>query len=302
MTKKLLNRLFSVIFFALFILSTTILKNLISENYSYIREIISILLISISICFLFPDKLLNKSKDSLIDNANPSTLSKKTWIILLLMIIAIPITLLSGFFFFKDKKYYLISLLVIFETFLPFILRFENKKTSSREIVLISALSALTICGRTAFAMLPQFKPTGAIIIITGICFGEETGFLVGAVSSFVSNFFFGQGPWTPWQMFSYGLLGLLAGILFNRGIIKCSRISIAIYGALSTLFIYSLIMNIAHVILWQPEFSLEMIISSIVLGFPYDMVHVFSTVFFIWLGANPLIETLERIKTKYGI
>lgn len=65
--------------------------------------------------------------------------------------------------------------------------------------------------------MLPQFKPVAAIVIISGVAFGGETGFLVGAITAFVSNFFFGQGPWTPWQMFSFGIIGFLAGIMFQK-------------------------------------------------------------------------------------
>lgn len=68
---------------------------------------------------------------------------------------------------------------------------------------------------------LPNFKPCSAIIIITAVAFGPEAGFLTGALTAFVSNFIFGQGPWTPWQMFTWGLVGFLAGILQNAGVFK---------------------------------------------------------------------------------
>ena len=99
---------------------------------------------------------------------------------------------------------------------IPFAFAFENRKPKARELVIISSLCAIGVVGRTAFFMLPQFKPVAAIVIISGVAFGGETGFLVGAITAFVSNFFFGQGPWTPWQMFSFGIIGFLAGIMFQ--------------------------------------------------------------------------------------
>ena len=65
--------------------------------------------------------------------------------------------------------------------------------------------------------MLPQFKPVLALTIIAGVAFGGEVGFLVGAMTMLTSNMIFGQGPWTPWQMFAMGIIGFLAGVLFKK-------------------------------------------------------------------------------------
>ena len=86
---------------------------------------------------------------------------------------------------------------------------FEDRKPQAREVLLIAVMAAIAVVGRMAFFMLPQFKPVTAIVIITGISLGAEAGFLTGAVAGFVSNFFFGQGPWTPWQMFAFGIIVL---------------------------------------------------------------------------------------------
>ena len=91
---------------------------------------------------------------------------------------------------------------------LPFFLVFENRRPQAREVVVIAVMAALAVAGRAAFFMLPQFKPTAAIVIIAGVGLGAEAGFLTGALAGFVSNFFFGQGPWTPWQMFAFGIPG----------------------------------------------------------------------------------------------
>ncbi|MBQ9922480.1 MAG: ATP-binding cassette domain-containing protein, partial [Clostridia bacterium] len=122
-------------------------------------------------------------------------LTKRTLLSMVLILIFIPLTIYMGISLFGDRKYYFISLLIILETMIPFLSMFESRKPKARELIIISVLCAVAVAGRAAFLMLPQFKPVVAIVIIAGICFGAETGFLVGGVTGFVSNFFFGQGP-----------------------------------------------------------------------------------------------------------
>ena len=109
----------------------------------------------------------------------------------------------------------LLGLLFLLASAIPFILVFDKKKPQARELVPIAVMAAIAVVGRTVFEIipLPNFKPCSAIIIITAVAFGPEAGFLTGALTAFVSNFIFGQGPWTPWQMFTWGLVGFLAGV-----------------------------------------------------------------------------------------
>ena len=100
---------------------------------------------------------------------------------------------------------------------LPFFVSFEARKPQPRELVTIAVMAALAAASRAVFAFLPSFKPITAIIMITGIAFGAEAGFLTGALGIFASNFLFSQGPWTPWQMLAYGVAGFLAGLIFHR-------------------------------------------------------------------------------------
>lgn len=148
-------------------------------------------------------------------------ISRRTLLAAVLILFIIPGTILFGVFFLNDRKYYFISLLIVIYTMLPFVMVFENRKPQARELIVVAVLAAIAVAGRAAFFMLPQFKPVVAIVIIAGVCFGAESGFLVGAVTGFVSNFFFGQGPWTPGQMFCFGIIGFLAGILYKKGILK---------------------------------------------------------------------------------
>ena len=229
-------------------------------------------------------------------------LTKRTLTSAFLILLLIPLTIYIGFFFLEARKYYFISLLIMIETFIPFLMVFEKRKPKARELVVISVLCALAVAGRTAFFALPQFKPVVALVIIAGVCFGGETGFLVGSVTGFVSNFFFGQGPWTPWQMFAFGIIGFIAGVLFKKGFLRRTKISLCLFGFFATFFIYGGIMNPASIIMWQTKITWEMLLSAYITGIPLDLIHAFSTVFFLWFVSEPMIEKLERIKIKYGL
>ena len=215
---------------------------------------------------------------------------------------AIPLTIYVGVFYLHDRKYYFISLLIILETMIPFCMVFESRKPQARELIIISVMCAIAVAGRMAFFMIPQFKPVVALLIVAGVCFGGETGFLVGAVTGFVSNFFFGQGPWTPWQMFAFGIIGFLAGVLFRKGLLRKTRASLSIFGGIVTFFIYGGIMNPASIAVWQANPTAEMFISAYIMGAPFDLIHAVSTAVFLWFIAEPMIDKLERVKVKYGL
>lgn len=227
---------------------------------------------------------------------------KDTLTALLMALIAVPLTIFAGLHFFEGRKYYFISLLIIFETLLPFMLSFEKRKPKARELVIISVLCALAVAGRAVFYNFPQFKPVLAVVIIAGVTFGCETGFMVGTVTAFVSNFFFGQGPWTPWQMFALGVAGFLAGLLFYRGLLPQKRSVLCIFGFAVTLVLYGTIMNISSVLMYQEAVNLKMLLASVSAGLPFDFVHALSTAVFLFLISRVMIEKIERVKTKYGI
>ena len=186
---------------------------------------------------------------------------------------------------------------------LPFFLVFEGRKPKARELVIIAVLCALAIAGRAAFFMLPQFKPVLAVVIISGAAFGGETGFLVGAVTMLVSNMMFSQGPWTPWQMFAAGMIGFLAGVLCRKGFLRRTRLSLCVFGAISTVVIYGGIMNPTSALMWSGNsFEPKIILTYYLTGLPMDCVHAAATALFLWFLADPVLEKLERVKVKYGI
>ena len=168
--------------------------------------------------------------------------------------------------------------------------------------MVISVLAAIGVAGRAAFFMVPSFKPVAAIVILTGISFGGEAGFLVGSLTMLISNMFMGQGPWTPWQMFSYGMIGYLAGILFQKGILKARKVDLCIYGFLSVFLIFGGIMNPASILMAYGYITKKSLIAFYISGAPVDLVQATSTVIFLWILSRPLLEKLERVKRKYGL
>ena len=228
--------------------------------------------------------------------------NKRTLFAALMIVLLIPITLYFGMTVLNDRKYYFISVIIIFMTMLPFFMIFEDRLARTRELMLIAMLCALTCLGRAAFFMTPEFKPMCAMIIISGACLGAEAGFMTGAVSGFVSNFFFGQGPWTPWQMFTLGIIGFLSGILARMGVIGKSKAGLAVFGFLAVLFIYGGIMNPASVIMYQPNPDLNEILLAYGSGFPVDMIHAIGTSIFLVLIGEEMIEKIERVKIKFGL
>lgn len=236
-------------------------------------------------------------------NNNDTKLSKRTLMACIMILVVIPIIIYLGITLGNDRKYYIVSLAIIACTMLPFFMVFEDRKPQARELIIIAVLAAIGVAGRAAFFMLPQFKPVVAIVIISAVSFGAEAGFLVGAMTGFVSNFFFAQGPWTPWQMFSFGIIGFIAGILFKKGKLEKRRISLCIYGGLSTFFIYGFLLDTASWLIFPySNMSLATILPVYITGIPFNFVHAVATVFFLAVISKPMIEKLDRIKEKYGL
>ena len=228
--------------------------------------------------------------------------ARRTVIAAGLMFLAIPLTLLAGVRLLDSSRYGLVSMLVLAETMTPFFLLFEGRAPRARELAVVAALCAISVAGRAALFMLPEFKPVWAVTIVAGVSLGGETGFLVGAMTMLVSNLLFSQGPWTPWQMFAMGLVGFLAGVLFSGGRIRKSRLTLCVFGALAALVVYGGIMNLASALLWGGGLTWGTVLAYVLSGFPVDCVHAAATWMFLWFGAEPMLDKLDRVGQKYGL
>lgn len=199
-----------------------------------------------------------------------------------------------------DKNPGLLSAVFMMLSMLPLFLRFERRRPMAREIVPIAVMAALAAVGRMAFAALPNFKPTTAIVIISALAFGPEAGFITGSTAALVSNFFFGQGAWTPWQMFCWGMIGVLAGVLRGRSFMR-KRWSLAVFGFFCG-FAFDWVMNIWYVIGFIRPVTWGSIVVVYATGLWFDLAHAGSTAIFLLLLANPWGRLLGRIKLKYGL
>ena len=229
-------------------------------------------------------------------------LPKRTVAAAVMILLLVPVTLFVGLFYLDNKKYYFISLLILLECMAPFFLLFEGRKPQARELVVIAVLCAVAVAGRAALFMLPQCKPVMALTILAGVAFGGEAGFLVGAMTMLLSNLLFAQGPWTPYQMFAMGIIGFLAGLLFRRGLLRRSRVSLAVFGALAAIVVYGGIMNPVSALLWSQALNGAVLLTYYLSGFPMDLIQAIATFLFLWFAAEPMLEKLERIKVKYGL
>ncbi|MBQ5347852.1 MAG: ECF transporter S component [Ruminococcus sp.] len=216
----------------------------------------------------------------------------------LITIILIPALIIAGAFVFPQRSFTYSSLCVIFLACVPFFLSFE-KKTSTRRIVLLAVMTALSVAGRFIFAPLPFFKPVTAMVVIAGMYFGSEFGFLTGALSAVISNFYFGQGAWTPFQMFSWGIIGFVAGILSNP-LIK-SKVVLIIYAVFAGVA-YSFLMDIWTVLWMDGAFNPARFIAAVGTAFPITLEYIVSNIVFLLILAPMFGKKIERLKTKYGI
>lgn len=226
-------------------------------------------------------------------------MNKKKVIKYIILLFLVPLTVILGSFLFDEKKQIWIALSVAVISCIPFFMTFEKKEVSAERLVVLAVMVALSVAGRFAFSFVPHFKPITALVIITGMYLGAESGFLCGALSALISNFIFGQGPWTPFQMLSWGLLGFIAGLIADP--LRRSRVVLAIYAVISGV-LYSLLMDIWSTLWADGYFNVSRYLAFVVSSAQFTLIYAVSNLVFLLLLARPIGKILGRIKTKYGI
>lgn len=200
---------------------------------------------------------------------------------------------------FSGKYYDVASLIAAFLTCIPFYITFEKSKATSKEIMLVALMTAFSVCGRIMFSFIPFFKPITAFTIISGMYLSAPAGFICGSFSALISNIYFGQGPWTLFQMISWGLIGFISGVIGEKLLEK--RIILVIYAFISGV-LFSLIMDLWTVLNIDKEFNLSRYIIQLISSFPIMIIYSLSNIVFLILLQKPIGKKLKRAKKRYGI
>lgn len=203
-------------------------------------------------------------------------------------------------FFSGSASYYLAAAIILVLSLLPFFIGYENSAPSARELALVSALVALAVASRAVFYLIPQFKPIGAVVVASAVCLGPRRGYIIGALSAFVSNFIFGQGVWTPFQMVALGLVGFAAGLIFKR--VKINKWSLAVFGFILVFVLYGVISDLSSVLTMLSEYTLSGIMAVYTAGIPFSVIFGGATALFLFLFGQAFIKKINRVVNKYGI
>lgn len=220
----------------------------------------------------------------------------------LIYLVVVPLIIVLSYFLYNLKQYHILSLILAVLALGLLFLNFEKKDLKLEKLVLIAAFVALATVSRILFnviTILPGFNPVSAIIILIAIVFGGEVGFMVGALTAFISNNYLSHGPWTVFQMFSWGIIGYLSG-LFSK-ILKKNKIILIIFGIFSGI-IFSVIMDIYTVLSIDNAFNFKRFLFVQSISLPFTITYIVANVIFLILFGDLFIKRLERIIKKYNL
>ena len=227
-------------------------------------------------------------------------MKKTNLVTLLVFLLLMPATLFLGSRL-PGRSYYITSTALIAEMLVPFFLSFEGRKVQARELVIIAVMCAIAVASRVVIPF-PHVKPMFAVIMLAGFAFGPQSGFMVGAIGAFVSNFFAGQGPTTPWQMLAFGAGGLVAGFLAQKGWLKKNRWELGIFGFLACVLWVGPLLDLSSLFLMTTEINRESALLIFGNGVLVNLAQGVTTFVTMVLAGVPLLDKLDRIKTKYGM
>ncbi|MEL7564900.1 MAG: ECF transporter S component [Dehalobacterium sp.] len=215
-------------------------------------------------------------------------------ILLIALLLAVSIIPETPFY---NINWALLSVIIVGLVIFLFFWRFESQGVSSKEVALIAAMASLAAIARIPFAVIMSLQPTTFLVMICGYVFGPQAGFMVGALAALVSNFFLGQGPWTPWQMFCWGMCGVDAALLgaYSKGY---KPVAFAILCGVSG-YLFGWVMNIWHWVSFIYPLNWETFLAAYALSFPFDTVHAMGNVAFSLIFGKSFYHILIRFKKK---
>ncbi len=228
-------------------------------------------------------------------------MSKKI-ITLLVFILGIPAIIFGCSKLIISKQYYVASALIIALALAALFLSLEKKKMKTRELVAIACVVALAVVGRAALFMFTQVKLTCAIVILAAISFGPYVGFLCGSLSMLISNIFFGQGVYTPFQMFGMGLVAFLCGLIFYKKSYDRNRWAVAIIGGILCFAVYGFIVDSSSALFFSAAPTIKKMLPVYISGLSFNAIHAVTTLVALFVATPYIQDTFDRIAKKYGL
>lgn len=204
--------------------------------------------------------------------------------------------------FFKDGNYYIAAVAIIFLSIIPFYVFFEQRKIKTSEIVTLAVMIALCVASRAVMAYIPQVKPTAALVIVTAIAFGPNVGFFTGSLSMFVSNFIFGQGMFTPFQMLGMGLVGFICGLIFHKKSYSNNKLAVSVIGGLACFIVYGIIVDSCSFLMMSTDFTFKSALRIYLSGMSFNLIHGITTGILLFFINKPITDKFNRLRIKYGI
>ncbi len=224
---------------------------------------------------------------------------KYEWLWELLILISVPVALWACAVYHLASSA-LITLLVCIAALIIFFLGYEASRPALGQMLPTVVLGTLAALGRLLFAAFPSFKPVSAICLIAGALFGRRSGFMVGALGALISNFFLGQGPWTPWQMYAWGLIGYLAGLLAQKDLFRHQWV---LYGyGFASAFLFGFLLDCWTLVAFVQPITLAAVITVFGGSFLFNLTHGVATVVFLLILYGPWRKKLQRIIKKYQL
>lgn len=236
-----------------------------------------------------------------------SSMSKRTTAVTIAAVLLVAAVLVAASLL-PQVSSYLTSAIVLVLAMVPAFASFEGRGLDARRLTMLAVMAAIAVASRVAFIWLPGFKPMLAVVMLAGIVFGAQDGFAVGALAMLASNFIFGQGPWTPWQMFAFGVGAFLFGALFHRR--SCSggswsmkeRLAVSTVGALIALCVVGPLLDTCSLFTFISKINLSSAIAIYAAGLPVNAMQALATFVTLFLFGSPLLNIVSRIKQKYAL
>jgi len=219
-----------------------------------------------------------------------------------LIISIIGITLISLFSIYFPNTWGITTLVILLLFLLLLLVFYEKQVNRSKEIALISILGAFSATSRIPFAALPSIQPCTFIIFVSGYVFGPFAGFFIGMETALLSNFFLGQGPWTPWQMLAWGAVGIFGWVFRRIFYGRKYEFPMALFVIFLLGYFYGIMMNLWYWLAFISPHTWQSFLMVMATSIWFDTLHALGNLIFMDIFFKKFIKILERYKLRFSL